>query len=136
MGDMNTATEYLKAFDQALGGNPRAPFVTRYDETEIIGRGLTPIVFGRTGCLVIRHDDGRVECAGLFSDGPKGSGFALLDYVIEHYGVNYVECFEPLNGLYASLGFELVRRSPWNPDYAPGDWSADLGTPDYCEMVA
>lgn len=121
---------YLTAFDECLSGTARGAYVTRYDDPN-----LTYLVSGRTGLVVIDHGDGRIEAGGLFNGGPKGSGLALLDFVIENYGVNYVECFAPLHEVYARLGFVVTNQSPWNNEYRPDHWHPSLGTPDYYEMA-
>jgi len=120
---------YLTAFDECLTGTARAPYVTRFDDPTLIY-----LVSGRTGLVVIDHGDGRIEAGGLFNGGPKGAGLALLDFAIENYGVNYVECFAPLNRVYARIGFLTRAVSPFNWDYAPQHWHPSLGTPDYHKM--
>jgi len=122
--------EYLRTFDWVLKGTAREPYVTRFDSPENIY-----LVSGFTGCVIIQHENGRIECGGLFNGGPSGAGLALLDFAITYYGVNYVECFEPLQDLYARLGFVVESRAQFDWNYAPSNWHPSLGTPDYYTMV-
>ena len=127
-----SAEEYRKALDAAMAGHPNSGFVTYYDPSEIVSRGMTPILEndGQTGCLIINHGSGDIECAGLFSVAGPGTGLALLDHTIHQYGVNYVEAFEGLHNVYARLGFKEVETIPWNDDYAPKGWNYGMhGTP-------
>ena len=135
-GDMeNTTLEvnketYLALFDDVMANNARAPYVSRFDSND-----YTYLVSGQTGLVVINHGEGRIEGGGLFNDGPSGAGLALLDFAITYYGVNYVECFAPLNSLYARLGFVVRTQDPFNWEYAPSNWHPSLRTPDYFTMT-
>ncbi len=127
-----SAQRYVMALHDAMAGHPNAGFVTYYSVQEIQSRGMTPILENNdeTGCLIIRHGNGNVECAGLFSVAGPGTGIDLLKRTIQQYGVNYVEAFEGLDRVYASLGFKTVDTIPWNDDYAPSGWNyAAHGTP-------
>jgi hypothetical protein len=128
---------YRAALDKAMKNHPNAGFVTYYDPSEIKSRNMTVILEngGDTGCLIIDHGNGDIECAGLFSVAGKGTGFDLLKRTIDQYGVNYVEAFEGLSDAYTQLGFRPESTTPWNDDYAPRVWNYEAhGTPGVVTM--
>ena len=128
---------YRTAFEGWAHRNPsRKPYVTRFSTSDILRDGMQAFTTpdGRTGALLRDHHDGRIEVCGLFSDGPKGAGSVLVEYLASEWGANYLECFDALEPVYWALGFEVTSRSPWNPEYAPADWDESLGTPDYLTM--
>ena len=121
-----------------MKSDPRNGYLTFYDANEIREGGMTPILErdGKLGVLIWEHD-GHVEAASLFNNsGVKGAGIDLLKQVIAQCGVNYVNCFEPLNKIYEELGFHTESQDEWDDQYAPDDWNyAEYGRPAVHFMI-
>lgn len=126
--------EFKKAFATAFAGSDLSNHVTHYTKQQLRGMKLFMSADGKAGVAVHDHGDGRVEATALFnSGGKKGSGLTLLAHVIEHAGVNYVECYGPrLNKLYESLGFKVTDKFPFDPTQAAKTWDYEKHDhPDY-----
>lgn len=129
--------DFHAAFSGALKGSDFSAHVTHYSEAQLKGMRLFSSADGKAGVAVHDHGDGRIEATALFSNGgEKGAGLKLLDHVITHAGVNYVECYGPkLNQLYESLGFKVSTRDAFNRDYASPSWNSEkFDSPDYFTM--
>lgn len=122
---------FADALEQ-MKSDSRSGYLTFYSAQEIQSNGMIPLLgnSGKTGVLIWRHD-GHVEAASLFNNSNvQGAGMQLLNHVLDEYGVNYVNAFEPLNTLYESLGFRTVDKDAFDPKYAPDDWDyASHGRP-------
>lgn len=133
-----TPQAYEDAIESEMRGHPREGYLTFYPASKILSEHMIPILLneGHTGVLVWKHD-GHIEAAGLFnSSDVSGAGKDLLKRIIDQYGVNYVEAFEPLNKIYESLGFHTESQDAWDSQYAPSSWNyAAHGTPSVHYMV-
>jgi hypothetical protein len=132
-----TAASFRSAFEQAFHASPFTHHVTHYTVAELERMLCYMTDDGRAGVAVKNHGDGRVEATALFNAGAApGAGLYLLAHVIEHAGVNYVECYGPvLNQLYAKLGFRDVDKSAFKAEYAAPGWDTQrFDHPDYHVM--
>ena len=123
---------------EEMRSHPRSGFLTFYSAQEIQSGSMIPILgnSGKTGVLIWHHD-GHTEAAALFNNSNvSGAGMTLLKQVLDQYGVNYLNCFEPLNTMYEELGFHTESTDKWDSQYAPDDWDyATHGTPSVHYMV-
>lgn len=131
-----SAQKYADAMDREMGGHERAGYLTFHPASEIEAEHMIPILEndGKTGVLIWKHD-GHTEAASLFNAAGSGEGLRILQRAIDEYGVDYVEAFEPLNGIYEQLGFHTVDTAPFDPALASPRWNYAHGQPDIHFMV-
>jgi 8-oxo-dGTP pyrophosphatase MutT (NUDIX family)/predicted ABC-type ATPase len=128
---------FRRGFEAAFAGSPFKDHVSHYTEGELAGMKLLSTADGKTGVAIHDHGDGRIEATALYNQGgAKGAGLAILRTAVLEHGVNYVECYGPkLNELYATLGFQVESRSPFNREYAAPGWDDKrFDSPDYYTM--
>lgn len=134
------AESFYGGFAQAKQGR-YGGFLGEFDQAHFEGDNVrTYTAFdGKVGAALTDHGDGRIEIGSLFADpdAPDGAGRDMLRYLVRERDGNFLTNFDgPLTEFYREEGFEVISRSPFNPEFAPEGWDYELfGTPDYVEMA-
>jgi hypothetical protein len=122
-----TPDEFIMARDAST----RPYFLTPYTKEELKNFDLRLNQEGVGYALTPQKD-----LVNVFNNsGVKGAGVDAVIQAIKD-GAKTLDCFDGfLPEYYKKFGFVEIKRSPWNPEYAPMNWPVETyGTPDVVYM--
>lgn len=125
------ATQFRDAIQAAKDSSPFGAVVHVYRPAEYAKMRLFLTPDGLSGFAL----DGE-DIVSVFShnNAPRGRLRQIIDTAITNGG-RTLDAFDTgLPAMYARLGFKETSRLPWDPNRAPKNWPAELGSPDVVFM--